>query len=241
MKLSYSKLSSFLNCQQKFKFQYIDRLKGEQQASSSAELGKYIHKVLETWREGLDIKEIAEIHRKNYTIAEQEYKSIPLMLENAESLYQPYVGLPFNSEWVLNYELKDQHGEIEPIEINGIIDKVYIKLDGSLEVVDYKTGRSKSDNSLQMRFYTYLINKGQGIPCDKINCKVFYLRLRQSVPYSFTEEDMVEFENWIWQITEAINRTERFNHHFSFLCKFCQYRNTDCQQYKMKQQMVGKD
>jgi len=241
MKLSYSKLSSYLQCQQKYKFQYIDQLPGEKVSSSSAELGKYIHKILENYREGLDIMELANVFKKEYVIAEQEEKSIPLMLENAKAMYTPYIGLPYNAEMYLSHELKDPNGGIEPITIHGIIDKVYLNPGTNVEVIDYKTSKSKSDNSLQMRFYTYLLNRTKGIACSQINCKVMYLRLNQTVPYVFEEHDLTEFENWIWQITEAIGRTEKFNHHFSFVCKFCQFRNTDCQQWKMRNSMVGND
>lgn len=234
--ISFSKLSSFLTCQLKYNYSYVKQLEVEKTVSSSAQLGKYIHKVLEEYREGLDINELAQVHRPNYIIAEQENKVIPSMLDTALEFYKPYAGLLYESEQNLNYVIKDQHGDREDIKLVGIIDKLYFHPDGKVSVIDFKTGKVKSDNSLQMKFYVYLLNKLKGIDPKNAECKIFYLRLKQSVPYQFDEQDINEFENFITSMMEVMQNTTVFKHSFGYWCSFCDFRNA-CAPFQAKKEL----
>ena len=238
MYISHSKISSFISCPLKYQMQYIEHMPGEEFSSSSAELGKYIHEVLENYREGLDINEIAKLYESKYTIADSEKEVIPSLLEMAEKFYDPYRGLPFESEQKFFYEIPHTGGE--PVTVNGIIDKLYFFLNGEIHIIDWKTGKVKSDNRLQMKFYAYLLNKCRNIDPKLIKCKVFYLRLRQPVSYEFDIDELNEFETWIQTMVEMITNTKKFKHNFSGLCKWCQYKNTDCVPNKTRMELYGK-
>lgn len=229
--LSYSKLSSYMTCMLKYENQYVKGIKVEKAVSSSQELGKFIHKVLEDYREGLDIFELAAVHEKSYLITEEQKKIVPTMLESAIEFYKPYAGLPFKSEQGYNYIIKDEFGGTEDIKINGIIDKIYYLPDNSLNVIDFKTSKVKSDNSLQLKFYAYLLNKNLGIDPSLIECKIFYIRFDQHVLYKFDMGQLIEFEGFIKAMVESMGRTERFAHNIGYWCKYCDFRN-NCEPYK---------
>jgi len=231
--VSYSKITSFISCPLKYNFQYVEKLEGDPASSSSAQLGKYIHEVLEHYREGLDINEVAKLFENKYTIADEEKAVIPRLLENARDHYQPYAGKQFESELRLEHKINEDY------TINGIIDKLYHLDDGAFAVIDFKTGRTKTDNSLQMKFYIYLLWKNRGVHPSKATCKIYYLRTKQTVTYEFDEATITEFEGWLSTMCELTEKVEKFNHNFSSACNYCAYKNTNCQPYKIKKEKYG--
>jgi CRISPR/Cas system-associated exonuclease Cas4 (RecB family) len=195
-------------------------------------LGSYIHEVLEHWREGLDIIEVSKLFESKYPLADEEKGAVSGLLDCAKKFYEPYVGLMAESELKLEHPLLDSTGK--QIVIDGIIDKLYHLVDGKFVLVDFKTGRSKQDNQLQMKFYFYLLSRIRKVPAADMLGKVFYLRMEQQQTYNVDEGDLNEFENWLLTINEMVERTDKFTHSFSSLCRFCQYRNGDCQPYQIK-------
>ena len=228
--ISYSKISSFITCPLKYNLQYVEKIEGDPASSSSAQLGKYIHEVLEHYREGLDINEVAKLFENKYTIADEEKAVIPRLLETGSEHYKIYAGRNFESE------LKIEHKANEDYTINGIIDKLYHLDDNKFAIIDFKTGRSKSDNSLQMKFYIYLLWKNRGIPPSNVTCKVYYLRTKQTVTYEFDLDTMKEFEGWLMTMCELTEKVEKFNHNFSSACNYCAYRNNSCVPYKLRKE-----
>ena len=231
--VSYSKINSFITCPLKYQFQYVEKLSGDPASSSSAQLGKYIHEVLEHWREGLDIFEVSKLFESKYVIADEEKQVVPRLLESAKELYIPYQGKMFESEFRLEHKLINNN---EEIIINGIVDKLYHLSEDKYAVIDFKTGRSKSDNSLQMKFYVYLLWKEKGYHPKDVVCKVYYLRTKQTVTYEFDEATINEFENWILTMNELIDHVGKYKHNFSSACNFCQFRNTNCVPNKIKKE-----
>jgi len=235
-RISYSKINSFITCPLKYQFQYVEKLSGDPASSSSAQLGKYIHEVLEHWREGLDIVEVSKLFESKYVIADEEKEVIPRLLENAKDLYVPYQGRMFESEFKLEHTLMIN---AEEVVINGIIDKMYTLPENKYAVIDFKTGRTKSDNSLQMKFYVYLLWKEKGFLPEDISCKVYYLRTKQTVTYEFDQATINEFENWLLTMNELIDQVSKYKHNFSSACNYCQFRNTNCVPYKIKKDKYG--
>lgn len=227
-----------MSCLLKYDRLYNKKEIGEQTSSSSQQLGKYIHKILEDYREGLDINELAKLYESKYVIAEEEKKVIAPMLETAMQFYEPYAGLPYESELNLKHVIVDENGGFEDIQLKGVVDKLYYRPDGTAAIIDFKTGKVKADNSLQLKFYTYLINKNKGIDPSKVESKIFYLRLKQTVPYTFTAEDIKEFENFITLMAEQIQHTGKFKHNFGYWCSFCEFRNT-CEPFKARKELFG--
>lgn len=234
-RISYSKINTFITCPLRYQFQYIEKLE-RPDSSSTQQLGKYIHEVLEHWREGLDLTEVGTLFEDKYLLADEEKSVVPMLLANAKAMYEPYRGMPAESELRLEYATTNQG---EEIVINGIIDKVYHASEDKFIIVDYKTGRSRMDNSLQMKFYFYLLNKARGYKPEDITAKIFYLRLNQTVTYNFDTATLREFETWLWTVLEFIDKTEKFVHDFSKACSFCQYRKEDCVPYKIKKEKYG--
>ena len=232
-RISYSKVNTFITCPLKYQFQYIDKLERKDPTSSQL-LGSYIHEVLEHWREGLDILEVSKLFESKYPLADEEKSVIPSLLDCAKKFYEPYAGLVAESELKLEYPLTDSTGK--DIVIDGIIDKLYHSNDNKFVIVDFKTGRFKADNQLQMKFYFYLLSRKRKYLAENMLGKVFYLRLEQQITHNIDEGDLNEFENWLLTINEMVERTTKFTHSFSSMCRFCQYRNTDCQPYKIKKE-----
>jgi CRISPR/Cas system-associated exonuclease Cas4 (RecB family) len=234
-RISFSKISTFISCPLKYKFQYVEQIPKDD-TTSSQQLGKYIHEVLEHWREGLDITEVGVLFENKYLLADEEKLAVPKLLANAKEMYEPYRGLNCESEFRLEYKLCDNGQEIM---VDGVVDKLYHMPDNKFIIVDYKTGKSRSDNSLQMKFYFYLLNKLRGYKVEDIASKIFYLRMKYQATYTFDEAEINEFETWLKTMIELIDKTGKFTHDFSRGCNYCPYRKEECLPYKIKQEKYG--
>jgi len=235
MNLSSTKLDTYNTCAYKYKLQYVLKKKGIEEKNTSFEVGNLIHKVMESYREGLDITEIYEHHKNNYVLSDFDESIIKEMLVTAVEMYQPYIGLLYDSEKKYTCALDPQ------LSINGIIDKMYFHnpdfpKDGKykISVIDFKTGKRKYDNSTQMKFYITLIYKNLGILPEEIECKVFYLRLKEIIPYKFDQADINEFITYLRMVSEVIDKRQSYKYKFGYYCKWCKYKLSDCEFYKNK-------
>ena len=237
IRLSNSKLENYFKCPHKYKLQYIDKVKGTEIKATTFEVGNFIHKVLETYREGLDLNEICALHRPNYVLSDFDDAIIDKMIVKAVEYYQPYIGCAFDSELWLTSVVDSA------LTLIGIIDKIYYHhpdnpKDGKflVSVIDYKTGKRKYDNSQQLKFYNALIYKELGIPPEKVENKVFYLRLEENIEYSFDLGDINEFITYVGMISECMEKRERFDYKTGWHCKWCQYNDGTCTYYTKVQE-----
>jgi RecB family exonuclease len=235
--ISYSKINSFITCPLKYNFQYIEKADSDPVSSSSQQLGKYIHEVLEHWREGLDIFELGKLFEAKWIIADEELKVVPRLLENAKQMYQPYFGMPFESEFELEHKLLIPNAE--EVLINGIVDKLYKLPDNKYAIIDFKTGRGRIDTSLQMKFYVYLLWKSRGYKPEDIVCQTFWLRTQQTVTHQFDTGTIQEFENWLFTMNEIVDNMAKYKHQFSSACSYCNFKNTACIPYKIRKEKYG--
>src|SRR5665648_470177 len=151
---SHSRLESFKSCPLKYKFNYIDKIKREEEGIE-AFLGSRFHKVMEKIYKDLPFKkyslsELLDFYEvdwnKNYhnkiIIADKErkakdYKEIGKKF--IEDYYKRYY--PFNQGKVLGIERLvminlDDNGEYK---LRGYIDRIDQTKDGIYEIHDYKT------------------------------------------------------------------------------------------------------
>ena len=78
----------------------------------------------------------------------------------------------------------------EPIRVNGVIDRIDRHPDGSIEVIDYKTGRSKSQSAVDKddQLSTYALAMARGAVTDDVSGEP--LPAASKLTLYFTESDM---------------------------------------------------
>src|SRR3989344_7316448 len=148
---SHSKLGTFQQCKQKYKFQYIDKIKLESKDTIEAFLGSLVHKTLEKLYKDLKFQKTNTLEellayfnsewkkswnreiiivRKDYT--EENYRKMGEQF--ISDYYKKYH--PFNKEKAIDMEKKitiklDKHGLFK---LQGYIDRLDSPQDGVYEI-----------------------------------------------------------------------------------------------------------
>lgn len=247
MKLySHSQLSTFEQCQLKFKFKYIDKLEPDIKNTIESFLGKKVHEVLE-WlyievSEGklpeldLVIKNYVEFWNKDYN------SDIKIIKEENGKDHYLNKGLRFLiNYYTKNYPFNDNTIETEKkIFINldkeknysliGFIDRLtYDKTSNIFEIHDYKTTSSmKSQEEMnkdrQLALYSMGIKELFG-KNSKVNLVWHFLDFNEKITSQRTDEELEKLKEDIKKLIEKIETTYDFKPHPSILCNWCEFQS----------------
>lgn len=234
MKLSKSKVNTYLKCPLEFKFQYIDKIEVPQNEYMA--LGSDVHLVAEKFAEkfGDDLDNV-NIDNELLKIVHEEdigYDLTPhidnlslffkkVFVENDLKLYS-------QEEYLLDEENR----------FSGICDIILEDKNGELIVIDYKTSKSSSFSKyrLELCYYKLLVENVHNKPVSRVG--IFFtkngrLRLLDTCDgdkrkYLNTKEIDEAIET-LHEIRNNINNKE-FPAKRQFLCKYCTYKHI-CDEY----------
>ena len=253
---SHSRLESFKTCPLKYKFNYIDKIKREEEGIEAFS-GSRFHKVMEKIYKELRFRkyslgELLDFYEddwdKNYhdkiVIADKErkakdYKEIGKKF--IEEYYRRYD--PFNQGKVLGIERLvfinlDDQGEYK---LRGYIDRIDWVKDGTYEIHDYKTSKSlpeqiKMDEDRQLALYQIGI---QNMWNDVFNVELVwhYVAFDKEIRSKRTEEELDELKKDTICLIKKIEATREFLPNESRLCGWCYYQDI-CPLFK-HEYMVG--
>jgi len=233
MKMSYSKLTT--QCPQKFKYQYIDRIKGE--PSLPLILGSAIHSALEQFydypSEDRKLKLLQNLFRKEWKYQRTKNK---MMIAQSDEIEAGKKGLKMLENFIKNsfFEIPDPEQREEFVEVQltddipflGRIDRLDKTKDGYM-VVDYKSGslNKKYLDFNQLFTYAYLM-KQQGFDVKK---SVFYylepdeIVERKVVPAMLedTKKQLIKRSRDVYEAIEA----DVFQVMEGPLCPWCDYQD----------------
>lgn len=242
--VSPSKLDIFLQCAKKYHFEYIDpemaKIKKQiKKKRPVLEMGTFVHDSLTLFFrlpvEQRTATEMANILKSVWAGPRGEkfgFKSI----EEERDYYQ-------QSLEMLNWFVKNE--DIQPnifnlpvsppgnsfddyktvkftdnLEIGGKLDRVDKVDDGTLEIIDYKTGKEKGDN-LQLVIYTFLV---EGLYDKKVSRATYiYLKSGRRVSVEPGEDLRAETRRHIIDTVDKIAETKEFKPNISRLCAYCDY------------------
>lgn len=242
---SHSKLSTFEQCQQKYKYRYIDKIKvlGK---SIEGVLGSVVHNVLEylyqevakgrlpnvdevitiyadTWKENYD---------ENVLIVKNDMTEKDYFNKGVQFLMDYYMkNTPFDDN-TLETEKKIiiDLDKIKGIKIIGYVDRlVHNKEKGRYEIHDYKTSNSlptqdQVDNDRQLALYSIAIKEIYGY--DKPVVLVWhYLAHSTKITSERTNEQLQELKTQILELIAKIESTSIYPYNKSVLCGWCEYKS----------------
>jgi putative RecB family exonuclease len=242
--LSPSRAGDFRQCPLMFRLRVIDRV--PEPPSIAPRLGTLVHAVLEhvydlaarertldaakamldgEWAAMLakepDLESLFDSpgHRETFFADARERLATYFTMENPQRLE------PAGREEFVEYQLDDGPN------LRGVIDRVDVAPDGSIRVVDYKTGKTPHPRygqqaKFQMRFYALLIERLRGRRPALL--QLLYLRDGGTVVLHPTDEDLaqIEFEiRELWAQITAAARSGEFRPQKSKLCDWCNFQS----------------
>jgi putative RecB family exonuclease len=241
--LSPSRAGDFKQCPLMFRLRVVDRV--PEPPSPAATLGTLVHAVLEElfnlpadqrtpesahaaleprWRQMLaNDPPLALLHSDDRAEA--------AWLDEGRSRLTTYFTLenparlePDSREEFVEYQLPDG-----PL-LRGVIDRVDVAPDGSIRIVDYKTGKTPPERfaakeQFQMRFYALLVERLRGRRPALL--QLLFLRDGGTIVLHPTQADLekVELEvRALWDDITAAARSGEFRTRTSKLCDWCSFK-----------------
>ena len=225
-KISYSRISTFLFCPQKYKMIYIDNqhipLNGD------ITFGQTIHKTLEKYHseKGETLELLMEAYddswkNEGFESPQQSFEYYNRGKKMLENYYDSFK----QSDIEILYTEKSFDANIGKYRFIGIIDRIDRHPDGKYEVMDYKTHataweQERVDKDLQLSFYAYACKNVFGFNPDKIS--VYFLSPNIKVYTKRTPEEIAAAINIALEASENIT-AENFDPDTS-KCSGCDFK-----------------
>jgi putative RecB family exonuclease len=219
--LSPTKISAFLACPFKYYWTYNDdRGRWYLRAKSYYSFGTTLHRVLQRFHDAGDVgvatteqalaayeeswidagftspEEMQEAFGEGREILERHIEEVRARPSEAKVLFvEKQLRMPFGDDF----------------DLIGRVDRVDEYPDGSLEIVDYKSGRqvvSEEEIQTDLAMGTYQLLLREKFPDRPIRATIVALRTGKSATYSMPQEEMDEFRFDIGRIGKQILGTE---------------------------------
>ena len=231
--LSYSQIKTFLDCPLHYKAKYILKIPSKPTASLS--FGNCIHLTLKDFYSDPS-QDILSIYKRNWI--QQGYLN-PVQEKEFEAKGERFLH-QFLKE---HYDSKLKPAVLEgiftaPISSNGKTmklgvksDRVDVLADGSIEIIDYKTGANsltdkQAATNLQLSFYALAASLIKEPPfgknSDEIKLTLHYFEDNKKVTTTRTVEQLQQAVNQIFDIADQISHSD-FKCSGSLQCKSCEY------------------
>jgi len=249
IKLSATRISSFLQCKQRYWFNYVDKI--EKLPSPVFALGLACHATLEKagkiWQE----KELTSFSKKQIKELLVYYDEMSVK-EGIQTQEDHIVGKELVKSRLTNFKLGNKIIGIEDkfgfknsqviktkdgIELIGAIDKAVEIDQDTLAIVDYKTSKSVPDanklrTDIQLSMYN-LVAKKLYPNYKRIILSLDMLRKGELVYTYRTDEELEEFENYLRVIHEEMSKLTKAEAKptLNILCGWCDYCHI-CDKYK---------
>ena len=242
--LSYSQINTFQTCPLHYKLRYIFKVPTPQTASQS--FGTSIHAALKNFYilvlsgQKPTEKLIFECLENNWVKDGFRTKKHEIKFFEKGKIYlEGFLkegfnknNLPVALEQPFTIPLKLEGKNNKPLKIGGVIDRVDIFPDGSIEIIDYKTGanipsQKEVDKNLQLSFYglaaTQIPEEPFNKEPEKIKLSLYYLDEQEKITTIRTSKDLEKAKEEIFKVRDEIENSD-FTCSGNFLCKDCEFK-----------------
>jgi len=217
---SFSGISTFNDCPKKFKLNYVDKIRIDDDAYPLRR-GRYLHESLEFHNTDNKANE-SDLNPQELSECKET-----LQIFSKSKYYKKYLEVPGESElhFALNAELKPvDYTDKEAALIRGKIDKVISVNDTELVAIDWKSGKVPNPPDYQQLslYAAYLFVKYPNI--KSIYCTYVYLDHDTEIAKTFKRE---EYSNLILPFIRHIKTIESqifFKANPSWKCNWCKFK-----------------
>lgn len=230
MKLSKSKINTYLKCPLEFKFQYIDEI--EAKPNKYMALGTDVHLIAETFADRFgDELEDVKIENELYKIAHELNLNYDLdnHIENLGSFFKEvFVDGDYKLYSQEEYLIDENH------RFSGICDIILEDENGDLVVIDYKTSNSNSFSKYRRELCYYKLLVENVYEKEVSTVGVFFTKNGRLRLLDVCDEDNKRKFLHSREIDEAIDTFYKVRYEVNkgnfypkrqFLCKYCTYRH----------------
>jgi DNA helicase-2/ATP-dependent DNA helicase PcrA len=225
--LSASDIETYRLCPLKYKFGRVFRI--PQESTINQRFGIALHTVLERFHKSPDAgrEQLFELfesswRRGGFGDSDDELQFRERGIEALERYWEntrDQVGEPVWFERSFSFQLG-------PHVIRGRVDRVDRRPDGSYEVIDYKTGRSKTaaelQSDIQLSIYQMGARESWGVETSAHS--YYYVMTAEKVPVAHSDEELDRVRATIEEIGAGISRQDFQPTPTQEICSFCDFR-----------------
>ena len=255
---SHSKLGTFQQCNQKYKFQYVDRVKVESKDTIETFLGGLVHKTLEKLYKDLKFQKLntkeellnffKECWNKEFNdkilIVKKDYKKenyFEMGIKFISDYYEHYK--PFNNLTTLGLETEYRLELDDGNSYHVRMDRLSCDKDGNYYVCDYKTNnqlkpQEELDEDRQLAMYSLWV-KNNFNDCKNVKLVWYFLAFDKEMISERNEEQLLNLKLDVQNIIKEIESCNNFPTTVSNLCDWCAYKSL-CPAWKHELELENK-
>ena len=255
---SHSKLGTFQQCKQKYKFQYVDKVKVESKDTIETFLGSLVHKTLEKLYKDLKFQKLntkeellnffKECWNKEFNdkilIVKKDYKKenyFEMGIKFISDYYEHYK--PFNNLTTLGLETEYRLELDDGNSYHVRMDRLSCDKDGNYYVCDYKTNnqlkpQEELDEDRQLAMYSLWV-KNNFNDCKNVKLVWYFLAFDKEMISERNEEQLLNLKLDVQNIIKEIESCNNFPTTVSNLCDWCAYKSL-CPAWKHELELENK-
>ena len=231
--VSYSQLDTFTVCPLQYKYSYVLRLPGEKSAAAS--YGSALHDALRDFYTALRTGErwgvdelVARYHALWRSQGFTDQRIEELRKKEGEDALRQYVADHHDPAHLPAHIEKPFSITIGEVRLKGVVDRIDVHEDGSVEVIDYKTSKPLSERQLkknmQLSLYALAVTSPQflDIPLEKLTLTFYNFADHTKRSTTRTAEELEEAKQYVLDQVAEIEQSS-FPPKVSRLCEYCSY------------------
>ena len=226
---SPSKYNTYVECNLKYRYKYIDYLKDEYNkglSKDALQFGSYIHKIFEDGVEAKSVDELRRIARDlrgNY-----HFKG---RVQDIETCIKHFFEFNSKLEGSVSTEMIFEEKISDDFSLNGIIDRVCKSKNGKYLVIDYKTSKREKTkrelyNDPQLLIYALAMSRMYKTPVNNITVSHYYPLTGNLVSIKYLPNQVNSFAKKIqdkkWEIRKK--KVAQFPPKVNRFCDWCGYK-----------------
>lgn len=236
--LSYSQIETFETCPLHYKLGYL--LKIPTLPSGALTFGTIMHDTLRDVYQNKILNPAEEINiTRAFELYDAHWSSIgfdskpheKLMRETGRKMLSAFITDDYNqTQQVLKLEEPFVFKLTSKLKVGGRIDRVQRLADGTLEIIDYKTGKLPPERELrtgikglQLSIYALAATEVFGEKLENVILSFYYLESGEKIRMRRTSEDLIKAKEKILTVQAAIEKSD-FTCSGSYICQQgCEY------------------